>query len=622
MIFRTYRRLLPLARPYRTKMIISSIFNILGNLMGSVSLLALLPIVSVVIGESQTLPSIGGGMGNRIIYRFSQIFLVSNPDHTFDAVASLFRICLFVFVTSALKNVFSYLSGYIMAIVENGMARSLRDSVFEKLSTLSLDYYYDRKSGHLLSRLTNDVAQVNSVLTTSIMTMVGQPVSIITILGTMLVINARMTLLSLAIGALSMYLVRLFRGMIKGMAHRLQNLQGDILSVAQEMISGVKVVKSFGMERYEVRRFKAETEKHFNGSRRLARIRGIGSPINEMLATLGFIGILWFGGHEVFAKTMPGGGLIFFLGALIQLMQPIKNLSELSTRLYEGSASAENLFAILDAEPSVKPGTVIAPKSIVEPIHFENVSFQYRATTENAIDGIDLEIFPNEILALVGPSGAGKTTFVDLLVRFYDPTSGRITLGGRDLRDYELESLRKLFGIVTQETLLFHDSIKNNIFYGNRDASEQMVHDAARAANAHEFIMQLPDGYNTMVGDRGVRLSGGQRQRIAIARALLKDPPILIFDEATSALDTENEMLVQEAIQNLLHHRTAVVIAHRLSTIQQADRIVVMDKGGIVEIGNHEKLLANEGGLYRRLYTMQSRAATDSPVSLSSLKDQ
>lgn len=606
MLIRTYRRLLPLARPYRAKLIVSSVFNILGNLMGSVNLLALLPIVSIVIGQSHSLPSIGGTKGSKILQQFSLFFLVNQPDGSLDTTASLLRICLFVFVTFALKNIFQYISGYIMAIVESGMARSLRDAVFEKLSTLSLDYYYDRKSGHLLSRLTNDVSQVNGALTSSIMTLVGQPVQIIMILSAMLLANVRMTIISLAIGALSLYLVKVFGALIKRMSHRLQALQGDILSVAQEMISGVKVVKSFGMERYEVRRFKTETEKHFHGSRRLARVRGLGSPINEMLAALGFIGILWFGGQEVFAHTMDGSELLFFLAALISLMQPIKSIGELNTRLYEGSASAENLFAILDAEPSVKPGTVQAPKTIAQPIHFENVSFQYRSTTENAIDGIDLEIIPNEILALVGPSGAGKTTFVDLLVRFYDPTAGRILLGGRDLRDYELESLRGLFGIVTQETLLFHDSILNNISYGNRDASEQMIFDAARAANAHEFISQLPEGYNTMVGDRGVRLSGGQRQRIAIGRALLKDPPILIFDEATSALDTENEMLVQEAIQNLLHHRTAVVIAHRLSTIQQADRIVVMDKGKIVEIGNHENLLANDGGLYHRLYTLQS----------------
>jgi subfamily B ATP-binding cassette protein MsbA len=503
-----------------------------------------------------------------------------------------------------------------MTLVESGMVRDLRDKVFEKLSKLSLDYYYDRKSGHLLSRLTNDVNQVNGTLTSSIMTIIGQPVQMIIFLTTMILMNVKMTIVALLIAALSMYLVKLFGSTFKKMAHRLQQLQGDILSVAQEMISGIKVVKSFGMEGYEVRRFKSETEKHYTGTRRLARVRLITSPMNEMLAVLGFIGILWFGSQEVFAHTMRGGGLFLFLIALIQLMQPIKTLSELNSRLYEASASAENLFAILDAEPSVKPGVIPAPRAIDTPIVFDDVHFHYGSTTENAIDGIDLEIFPNEILALVGPSGGGKTTFVDLLVRFYDPTKGSISLGGRNLRDYDLQTLRGLFGIVTQDTVLFHDTIFNNIAYGNRDASANAVYESAKAANAHEFILQMPNGYETLVGDRGVRLSGGQRQRIAIARALLKDPPLLIFDEATSALDTENEMLVQEAIQNLLHHRTAVVIAHRLSTIQQADRIVVMNKGKIVEIGNHTELLANDGGLYHRLYTIQSRAGSEAVITL------
>jgi subfamily B ATP-binding cassette protein MsbA len=375
------------------------------------------------------------------------------------------------------------------------------------------------------------------------------------------------------------------------------------------MISGVKVVKSFGMERYEVNRFTSETEKHFKSTRRLARVRLLTSPINESLAVLGFIGILWFGGHAVLGKEMLGSGLMYFLVALVSLMQPIKVLSELNTKLYEGAASAENLFTILDASPSVAPGSLEAPPHLVQPIVFDSVSFKYGSATENAIEDVSLEIFPNETLALVGPSGAGKTTLVDLLARFYDPTSGSIYLGGHSLREYDLQSLRKLFGIVTQDTLLFHDTIFNNIAYGNKDAGRDAVIDSAKAANAHEFISQLPNGYDTMVGDRGVRLSGGQRQRIAIARALLKNPPILIFDEATSALDTENEMQVQEAIQHLLKARTAVVIAHRLSTIQEADRIVVMDKGKIAEIGRHEDLLQKEDGVYRRLHALQSRSA-------------
>ncbi len=606
MLLRLYKRLLPFARPYTGKIVLAAIFNIISNFVGTVNLFAILPIIAVIFGEKQSVP----GTSN-VLDKLSSYLIGDTP------IASLVRVCAFVFFTYLVKNIFEYINKYIMVLVENGMGRRLRDTLFEKLSTLSLDYYYERKSGQLLSRLTNDVGMVNGTLVGSIMTVIGQPVQIVVVLGGMMLMSWRMTIVSIVIAALSLWLVRLFRNTLKNMSHRLQSLLGDILSVAQEMIGGIKVVKSFGMERYEVNRFKAETEQHYHGSRRLARVRNLMSPINETLAVLGFIGILWFGGQEVFAHQLKGSELILFLLSLIYLMQPVKTLSEVNGRLYEASAAAENLFTILDAEATVKPGIVTAPRTITQPIRFEQVAFRYRSATENAINGIDLEIYPNEVLALVGPSGAGKTTLVDLLVRFYDPTEGRIFLDGRDIRDYDFESLRALFGIVTQDTLLFHDTILSNIAYGNRDASQEMIYEAAKAANAHDFIQQLPNGYNTLVGDRGVRLSGGQRQRIAIARALLKDPPILIFDEATSALDTENEMLVQEAIQNLLHHRTAVVIAHRLSTIQQADRIVVMDKGKIVETGSHDDLLSVDGGLYKRLYTIQMRAGSEGVVSVS-----
>jgi ABC-type multidrug transport system fused ATPase/permease subunit len=502
-----------------------------------------------------------------------------------------------------------------MTVVEGGMVKDLRDKVFTRLSTLSIDFFYERKQGLLLSRVTNDVNNVNSTLVSGIMTAVGQPIQLGLYLFVLFNINLRLSLISFGIAIGSMILINFFGKTIKRISHRVQQNQGDVLAIAQEMIGGVKVVKSFGMEHYEVKRFREETRLGYQASRRLARIRQFIGPINETLAVAGFVGILYFGGHEVFAGSMDGGELFLFLIALIQLMQPVRSLSELNGRLHEGSAAAENLFSILDATPTVVDGTVIAPNSITSPIAFERVEFKYSTAIDPAINGIDLEIRPNEVLALVGPSGGGKTTFVDLLVRFYDPSKGRIVLEGRDLRDYDLNSLRKLFGIVTQDTVLFHDTIGNNIAYGNKNASQSMIEEAAQAANAHSFILDLPQGYKTMAGDRGVRMSGGQRQRIAIARALLKNPPILIFDEATSALDTENEMLVQEAIERLLKQRTAVVIAHRLSTIQQADRIAVINAGRVVELGSHDELLANTEGLYQRLYTIQTRAASEGLVT-------
>jgi len=625
MLIRLYRRLLPYIRPYRGLMLLATLLNVISSFLSVIVFMAIIPVVQTVLTPLSASEQASGGGSVSLASRLPQNHLIDQKSllEAFRAFFvsgtrsdSLIKICFFIFLAFALKNIFGYFSGYVMAVVEGGMVKDLRDSVFEKLSVLSIDFFYERKQGQLLSRLTNDVNTVNSTLVTSIMTIVGQPVQIALYLFVLFSINAKLSLISFSIAIGSMLLINLFGKTIKRISHRVQKNQGDILAVAQEMISGVKVVKSFGMEPYEVGRFKEETRLGYQGTRRLARIRNLIGPINETLAVAGFVGILFFGGHEVFAGSMNGGELFLFLLALITLMQPVRNLSEITGRLHEGSAAAENLFTILEAEPSVVTGSVPAPSTFDSPIAFESVTFGYSNTTELALTGIDLEIRPNEVLALVGPSGGGKTTLVDLLVRFYDPTNGRITLAGKNLREYDIATLRKLFGIVTQDTVLFHDTIGRNIAYGNRAASQHMIEAAARAANAHNFIMDFPEGYQTIAGDRGVRMSGGQRQRIAIARALLKNPPILIFDEATSALDTQSEMLVQEAIERLLKQRTAVVIAHRLSTIQQADRIAVIDRGRVVELGTHDELMTYKDGLYQKLYSIQTRAASEGLVAM------
>jgi ABC-type multidrug transport system fused ATPase/permease subunit len=612
-ILQTYKRLWPYARPFRGRLLLASLLNVVSNQLNVLFLPVILPIVSILLGEAKTIDL---RIKNEyvdtqsVLDWFTGLFIA--PTYT----ESLVRICGFILGVYLLKNLFGYVNGYVMAVVEGKMVKSIRDEIFTKLSGLSLDYYYERKAGQLLSRVTNDVSGVNSSIIGSINTLIGQPLQIITLLWILFAINAKLAFISFGIAALSMWVVGSLGKSIKSLSHRVHANMGDLLAVAQEMISGVKVVKSFGMESYEVERFKRETESHYRAGRRLARIRGTIGPINEIMAVSGFIGILWFGGQAVHAGEMRGGELLLFLVSLVQVMQPIRVLSELSGRMHEGAAQAENLFTILDANPTVVDGIRSIERVHKSALTFESVSYKYKNAEDEALKGIDLEIFPNEVIALVGPSGAGKTTLVDLVARFYDPSAGSISLNGHDLREYRIDELRKLYGIVTQDTVLFHDTIFNNIAYGNRNASYEQVVEAAKAANAHDFISSMPEAYETIVGDRGVRMSGGQRQRIAIARALLKNPPILIFDEATSALDTESEMLVQEAIQRLLTERTAIVIAHRLSTIQQADRIVVMNEGRIVEIGTHDSLLANSDGLYHKLYSIQLRAASEGVVNI------
>jgi len=614
MIFSNYKRLLPYSKPFWLKFAIAVLLNIFTAFFTVIVTFSLLPAMQVLLGIENTIsaPKAANGIGEmrqQLIDSFKNYFLHGAREE------ALLRVCIFIFVIYALKNIFQYFANYFMSLVEGGMSKTIRDLVFEKLALLSLDYYYDRRTGQLLQRVTDDVGVTNGTLTSSISTLIREPLQVIGFVYVLFLINSNLALIGIGIAILSLILINFLGKTIKRYAQKVQENIGGFMSVAQEMITGVKVVKSFGMEQYEVARFKEETKKHFMFSRRLTRIRQTISPLNETLAIIGFIGILWFGGHEVFANRMQGNEVFIFLIVLIQLMQPVRNISEVVGKLHEGSAAADNVFSVLDALPSVRPGILEAPSSITSSIRFGNVSFQYKNSTDEALHDISIDIQPNEVLALVGPSGAGKTTFVDLLARFYDPTEGKIVLGNYDIKDYDLVSLRKLFGIVTQDTILFHDTIYNNIAYGNRNATRNMIEEAARAANAHDFIMAMPNKYDTVTGDRGVRLSGGQRQRIAIARALLKNPPILIFDEATSALDTENEMLVQEAIDRLLKQRTAVVIAHRLSTIQKADRIAVFDKGNIVEIGTHEELLGIENGLYRRLYTIQMRAGVEGLVT-------
>lgn len=522
-----------------------------------------------------------------------------------DPLDAVQGIILLLLVTFALKNVFDFLKGYLVARVEQGVTRDLRNQVYDHLLELDLAFFGRTRMGQIVSRLTHDVEQLRTLVTRELAKILSSAVEFVVFLSVMLALSWKLTLAACIVipGTMAVWgpLVRKLR---RG-DRRVLNLAGEVNAHILETLSGIRLVKSSGAEERERGRFHGLTGDYFRTFVRTERWRALAGPLTEMLVAAGTVVILWYGARlVVVAGELTGPQFVGFLALSLKLYAPVKYIAKFPALVQPGLAGGERVFEFLDAPVEIRdrPGARPLPGFSRE-IRFEDVSFAYRPG-EPVLQGIDLVVPAGHVLALVGPSGAGKSTLVDLLGRFYDVTGGRITVDGLDVREATVRSLRDLLGIVSQETVLFHDTVRANIAYGRPGATGAEVERAARAANAHEFIAALPEGYETVVGERGTRLSGGQRQRIAIARALLRDPPILVLDEATSALDTESERLVQGAIERLLEGRTVFVIAHRLSTIQRADRIVVLEGGRIVESGTHAELLAM-GGTYRHLHDLQ-----------------
>lgn len=616
----TYFRILRYIKPYRKHLVLSFFFLLLYSLFSGFSIYLVVPLLESLFQQtpnSQSLPSVAANAKiiDSIENSFYQFIL------TGDKLESLFHVCIVVFIAFFLKAIFGYAQAFLIAHIEQGVIRDIRNDLYEHLHQLPLEYFTNERSGNLISRVTNDVTIINTGLTTSLVSLFREPLLIFVFLGIAISISWQLTLLAIIVFPFALIIISGIGIKLHKESGTSQERMADITSVLQETIQGVKVVKSFAMEQLETNKFKLFTQKYFSSVRKISRLHKLAIPTTELLSIAAAVIIIWFGGKQVLVdNTISASEFIGFLLAIFQIMPPVKELSQVNNKIQESTAAGKRLFEILDIVPPIRNSqNPIELKEFQKEISLNNIFFAYNSSNGNSehtprsvLNNISLSVKKGEIVAVVGASGSGKTTLVDLLPRFYDAQKGSVAIDGIDVRNIELKSLRDNIGIVTQETILFNDSIRNNISYGKRNVSEQEIINAAKIANAHNFISKIPTAYETVIGDRGMKLSGGERQRIAIARAMLKNPPILILDEATSALDTESEQLVQQAIEKLMEGRTTIVIAHRLSTIQKANRIVVLQGGKIVETGTHNELLEQANGVYKRLYEIQFSAMNTS----------
>jgi len=603
---KTYLRLLRYVRVYRAKLAIAMLCMAVYAATSMFSVSAVSPFLQLFflkphVSPGAPAPHLTGLAWMPAAMRGALEALVLDPR----PLVGLERICLLILALLFLKNLMDYLQGFLMVAIEQAVMRDLRSALYAHLQRLSLSFFHGQRAGRLISRITNDVEYLRVSIAASLGNLVKDGLTLLGLLLVVFTASWRLALISMLILPPSGLLLAVIGRKMRKRSGTAQERMGDLTGIVQETVSGARVVKAFGMESAERRRFDQANQSYFRSFVQLRRLSAAAAPVSEYTIVVVAVMMLWLGGREIFVThTLEPNTFVMFIVALLATISPIKTLSEVNSNVQQGLAAAMRIFEVLDTAPEItdRSGAREVPP-FRGAVRYEHVSFAYDAG-QPVLHDVSFEIARGQVVALVGSSGAGKSTTMDLLARFYDPGEGRITFDGLDLREATVASLRSQLGIVTQETILFHDTVRNNIAYGSPGASEAELRGAAEAAHALEFVQRLPRGFDAVIGERGAKLSGGERQRLAIARALLRNPPILLLDEATSSLDTESERLVQDALERLMRDRTVLVIAHRLSTVQHADRIVVLDRGRIVATGTHDQLLEIDGQ-YRRLHDLQ-----------------
>jgi subfamily B ATP-binding cassette protein MsbA len=602
-----YLRVFRYATGLPSKVIQFFAFSVVGILFSTVNIAMMIPLLDILfnqVGEvaAPVQPEFSLSI-NYLLSVFNHYFYVVIEQYG-KADALLF-VCLMILGSVLLTNIFRYLERMVASRVRVDITRNLRMDLFDKVTRLHIGYFSDQRKGDLISRMTNDVSEVEISVVNSMKSVLKEPLTIIVYFSVLFFISAKLTLITLVLLPVSGFFLAELIKRLKRKAKQSQESLGRFVNMLDETLGGMRVVKAFNARKYVLRKAEEESAFFRKVNLSIAYKNELSSPLSEFLGVAIVAGILFYGGLLVLnnESSLRASEFLTYLAVFAQIIQPAKMFSNGITSVQKGLASARRIFEVMDTRPAIvnRPGAQ-AIGGFRDAIEFHNVGFSY--DREPVLRDVSVRIAKGKTIALVGPSGGGKSTLADLIPRFYDPTEGAIRIDGTDLRDVDLDSLRRLMGVVTQESILFNDTIFNNIAFGMETASDADVIRAAKVANAHDFIMETENGYQTVIGERGTKLSGGQRQRLSIARAVLKNPPILILDEATSALDSESERLVQDALAHLMENRTSVVIAHRLSTIQHADEILVIQGGAIVERGTHDQLLA-QGGLYRKLNELQ-----------------